>query len=328
MVTRDVQISWTAVTGAVVYQVWSQESQPDATALALVATVASPTVSYTFTGKSENISAHYVVKALKSTSPEELCTEANAVQDIYWPSVKSSGWYEATTDTPDGQPFTHSQDVAYLTKEEFIKFPVSKGIGMTASSTEYSDGTLDSMLLTASAMVNRHCNRHFQKQTIDEKKVGISIKVENPGFINVRLKEGPVSRINEITLQVLKWYIPFSLDYIQVFSDQHYYRFVPMLSSNGSGVPVPSVILSQTQLGVVHTNYTCGYDVVPEDIKYATSLVAAKMYGLGKHNPLGLTSFSTQSLSQSFAPTGPNNPIDSQVAVILDKYKYPSVAFT
>jgi hypothetical protein len=189
---------------------------------------------------------------------------------------------------------------------------------------------IDLLLLQASAEVNRYTHRYFQKQTIDETFPNVTIQVSNPRLTVIPLKNPPVQRINTVTIQVLKFFIPFSLEYlIQPFHEQHYYQIVPMLSTSGavSASPIPSVILEQSQLGIVWTNYTCGYDVIPEDIKLATVLIATKFYGL-KFNPLGLTSFRTQTVSQTFAAHGATNPIDSQVMAILDKYRIRTLRFT
>ena len=106
-----------------------------------------------------------------------------------------------------------------------------------------------------------------------------------------------------------------------------------MLSTSGQGAPlgtatpIPSVLLEQQQLGIIWTNYTCGYDVIPEDIKYAVALVASKMYGM-KFNPLGLKSFSTQTVTQQWSEAGEGNYIDSEVMQILNKYKISTLRFT
>jgi hypothetical protein len=193
---------------------------------------------------------------------------------------------------------------------------------------------LDNILLQASSAVNRYTRRFFQKQTIDETFPNVTIQVSNPRFTVIPLKYPPVSKINSVTIQVLKWFIPFNLEYlIQPFYEQHYYQIVPLLSTAGqgaplgTGTPIPSVILEQSQLGIVWTNYTCGYDVIPEDIKYATALVAGKMLGM-KFNPLGLRSFATQTTTQQWSEAGQANYIDSEVMNILNKYRLSTLRFT
>jgi len=331
-ITRNIQISWTAVPGTVKYYIFRKKLTEHATDFVNVATVLPPTTNYTFIGEDEDERDLYQVKAVDAG--DVLVNNTNSVQDINFPS-KSSGIYTTNTSTPDGQPATVPVDVPYLTKEEFILHPIARGLGITAGCAEYNDGSLDLILLQASSHVNRYCRRYFQKQTIDETYPNVTIQVSNPRLCVIPLKNAPVGQINSVTIQVLKFFIPFSLEYlIQPFYEQHYYQIVPMLSTSGqgspmgTGTPIPSVILEQSQLGIVWTNYTCGYDVIPEDIKYATGLVAGKMIGLGKFNPLGLAQFSTQTTRQIFSKGRADNPIDDESSKILDKYRFLSIRFT
>ena len=52
------------------------------------------------------------------------------------------------------------------------------------------------------------------------------------------------------------------------------------------------------------------------------------MIGLGKYNPLGLSSFRTQTTSQTFSKTKDDNPIDTEFAAILDPYKFATLRIT
>jgi hypothetical protein len=332
MIKRNIQISWNAISGAYKYKVYRKKIQPAASAYNFVADVLSPLVSYTFFGSDEDERDAYQVKATDAS--DVLSNDPNAVQDIFFPD-RASGIYTTNNSTPDGQPMTVPVDVAYMTKEEFIRQPIAKGLGITANHPDYLDGSLDEYLLQASSHVNRYCRRHFQKQTIDETYPNVTIQVSNPRLCVIPLKEKPFTQINSVTIQVLKFFIPFSLEYlIPCFQEQGYYQIVPMLSTAGqgsplgTGTPIPSVILESSQLGIVWTNYTCGYDVIPQDIKYATALIVGKMIGLGKYNPLGLASFKTQTTLQTFAKGRSSNPIDDEASKILDKYKLSSMIFT
>lgn len=331
-VTRNIQITWNAVPSTTNYKIYRKKVQPIASNYTFIANVAAPTLNYTFTGSAVDELDTYRIEAVDAS--DVVVNDANAVQDVFFPS-KLGGIYETNLSTPDGQPANNPVDISYLTKEEFIMSPIALGLGITQSSTEYQNGSLDRTLLQASSHINRYCRRYFQKQTIDETYPNLTIQVSNPRLTIIPLRNSPVQRINSVTVQVLKWFIPFDLEYlIQPFYEQHYYQIVPLLSTAGQGSPlgtgtaIPSVILEQSQLGIVWTNYTCGYDIIPEDIKYAVSLIAGKMIGLGKYNPLGLSSFSTQSTTQSFSTKKDNNPIDTEVASILDKYKFNTLRIT
>jgi len=330
-ITRDVQITWTAVPGTVNYIVFRKTIVPTASDFNFVTNVSAPITSYTFVGSDEDERDVYQVKAVDANNV--LIDDANAIQTISFPNA-SSGIWTTDTITPDGQPMNVPVDVPYLTKDEFLLEPIAKGLGYSTSHLDYLDGSLDKILLRASAVVNRYCNRYFQKMTIDETFPNVTIQVQNPKLCVIPLNNGPVRRVNSITIQVLKWFIPFSREYLIPFYQQNYYQIVPMLSTSGqgapmgTGTPIPSVILEQSQLGIIWTNYTCGYDIIPEDIKYATALVAGKMLGLGRHNPLGLAQFNTQTTRQIFSKTATENPIDDEVEKILRPYKYNTLRFT
>ena len=329
---RDIQVSWNPVSGAAKYKVFRKKIATNATDFVLAATVTAPTTSYTFVGQPEDERDLFRIEATEATGTT-LVDATNAVQDIFFPD-RSSGIYTTNLSTPDGQPATVPTDVPYMSKDEFLQYPIALGLGITVASPEYTSGMLDKLLLQASSRVNRHCKRYFQKQTIDETFPNVTIQVSNPRLNVIPLKNGPVTQINSVTIQVLKFFIPFSLEYlIQPFYEQRYYQIVPMLSTAGSGspmgtgTPIPSVILEQSQLGIVWTNYTCGYDIIPEDIKFAVTLIVGKMLGF-KHNPLGLSQFSTQTTSQTWTAAGVDNVLDSEAMSILDKYKYTTLRFT
>ncbi len=335
-ITQSPQISWAAVTGAIKYEIYQKSIQPIDQDFTFIAAIDAPTTNYVVTGLSVDALDVFKVLAYKTYNAQGdgvLVDDPNNTQLVNFPNL-SGAVYTTNSSTPDGQPAVVPVDVSYLTKDEFLLEPIAVGLGLSTSSAEYSNGMLDRLLLRASSHVNRYCGRYFQKQTIDETFPNVTIQVSNPRLTNIPLKYPPVRQINEVTIQVLTYFIPFSLQYlIQPFYEQHYYNIVPLLSTAGqgapmgTGTPIPSVILEQSQLGIVWTNYTCGYDIIPEDIKYATALVAAKMYGM-KFNPLGLTQFKTQTTMQTFTKAKGDNPIDSEAMKILDKYKIPTLRFT
>jgi hypothetical protein len=167
--------------------------------------------------------------------------------------------------TPSGARKKIAVDNPYVTKDDFINDPIALGLGITTSSAMYSNGTLDKILLRASAEVNRICRRYFDTQTIDETKTGFRAQPFNPQLTTVVLNNRPYRTINSINIQVLKWFLPIIVSgpnsYLQDFPDYGYYKIVPLLSSSGQGYgsPIPAAILDRVALGVLWTNYTFGY---------------------------------------------------------------------
>ncbi len=175
-----------------------------------------------------------------------------------------SGWFSTSTNTPSGRAKAIAVDNPYLTKDEFLTHEVAIGLGITASSTIYTSGRLDKILLSASAQVNRITRRWMDTQTIDETKTGIQVHPLNPQLVSVVMQNRPYQAINSIYIQVLKWFIQIDTTasgYLQDFPDYGYYRIVPLLSNSGTGVgsPMPAEIVDKTPLGVIWTNYTFGY---------------------------------------------------------------------
>lgn len=175
-----------------------------------------------------------------------------------------SGFFTTPSNTPTGEPKKIAVDNPYLTKDEFLTNEYAMGLGITSSSTIYTNGRLEKLLVGASAEVNRICRRWFDTQTIDETKVGIMVRPMNPQLVNVVLQNGPYQRIHSVYLQVLKWFIEIDISasgYLQDFPDYGYYKIVPLLSNSGTGVgsPMPAEIVDKTPLGVIWTRYTSGF---------------------------------------------------------------------
>jgi len=210
-----------------------------------------------------------------------------------------------------------SRDVQYLTKDQFLNYPT--GLKMTSSNPLYTSGVLDIILQSASAQVNRYCHRHFNVQTVDEVYHGIRIGQDEPKLQTIPLNEGPIQVINRVDIQVLKFFINFSLDYLQVFPEQGFIQLVPFLGGNASGIPLPSAALLSGLLGKVWVNYTYGYDVIPQEVLLATSLFATKMIGL-QENPV-----SAQSVrfgrNFSLAWDKDNDPLLQQIKFLLEPYR-------
>lgn len=176
-----------------------------------------------------------------------------------------SGFFETPSNTPFAEPKKIAVDNPYLTKDDFINSIEASGLGLTPSSTIYTNGQLDKILLRSSAWINRHCRRWFDTQTIDETKTGIQVRPYNPQLVTVVLQNSPYQRIHSVYIQVLKWFIEVDItspgNYLQDFPDLGYYKIVPVLSSAGTGVgsPIPAAILDRVALGVLWTRYTFGY---------------------------------------------------------------------
>jgi hypothetical protein len=179
-----------------------------------------------------------------------------------------SGQINTGNNTPSGAKMKVAVDNPYISKDEFIQSFEAVGLGITANSPQYQNGQLDSVLLQASAAVNRYCNRWFDTQTIDEQKTSFTVKPYNPQLVTVVLKNRPYSRINSAYIQVLQWFIQIIVQgpgsYLQDFYDGGFYKIVPLLSTAGTGVgsPIPAAILDHVPLGILWTNYTFGYGTV------------------------------------------------------------------
>jgi hypothetical protein len=104
--------------------------------------------------------------------------------------------------------------------------------------------------------------------------------------MTIPLNEAPIQNVNSIWIQVLKWFINISLDYLQIFPEAGFIQITPFLGAQYlSGVPLPSAVLLEGLLGKLWTNYTAGYDVIPESVKRATAILATKIIGL-QENPV------------------------------------------
>lgn len=167
---------------------------------------------------------------------------------------------------PDGSQFKAAVDNQYVTKDEFLLHPYAKGLNITASSPEYTNGYLDKMLLSASAEINRICgNKHFDTQTIWETKQKFRAHPYNPQLTVMVMKNRPYQQLHKCYIQVLKWFIEVDVSsansYVQQFPPLGYFKIVPLLSSSGTGAgsPIPAAILDKSALGVLWAKYTFGY---------------------------------------------------------------------
>ena len=310
--TELITITWTQSTisnfdSYKVYQINGATALATRTLVTTINTVT--TLSYDFTG---NVGTQYQFEIIAvDTAGNEY-----PAQTFVYPT--GTTFATPTLITPTGKPMMRVVDVAYLGKDEFLNYPT--GLKLTSSDPLYTSGALDTILQAASEQVNRYCRRHFNVQTVDEVFHGIRIGQDEPKLQTVILKEGPIQSINSIYIQVLKWFIPFSLDYLQLFPDENFYQIVPFLGGNyASGVPLPSAVLLRGMLGKVWTNYTFGYDVIPDEIKLATSLYATKMIGM-QENPVSAQSVKF-GRNFSLQWDKDNDPLISQAHEILKPYR-------
>ena len=309
-----IQLSWTAVTGATEYRVYKRAPNADWVLIATI-TGSPPPTFYDFTGV-EGVQYIFAIRSWNGSFESELT-------QIAYPYSVSACW-QTPTNTPDGMPMVTPYDIQYVTKEEFLKSPIAKGLGYNSSSEDYTDGTIDHSLLKASSYVNRICRRYFQKMTVDEIYPNVTIQVSNPRLTTVPLRYGPIQKINTITIQVLKWFIPFTLDYLIQHPEQRFYQIVPMISSAGTtGTPIPSVLLEQSDLGIIWTNYTFGYDIIPEDIKHAVEIVAGQELAMLKQNPMGASSLKTGMFAITFG-----DPEKNQVLAEVNRILAPWIIHT
>ncbi len=182
-----------------------------------------------------------------------------------------SGWWQAPSGsplTPTGVAKRSEIDNPYITKEEFVQSVEAIGAGISADSSDgiYNSGTLDRILLQASARVNRYCSCWFDTQTIDEYQTGFTVRPFNPRLVNVKTRNYPIQNVHSIYIQVLQWFIevqttPLENSYLQIQPDWGTFKIVPMLSTAGSGTgsPIPAAIVDKMPLGVLWYTYTFGY---------------------------------------------------------------------
>jgi hypothetical protein len=281
MEQRLITISWTEPTNSTGtgYNIYLVNGAPANSTKTLIAFNNGLTnTDYTYTGV-EGVQYEFEVRTTDGTNESDPL-------EVFYPNGKTL--YTPTFITPTGKPMMISRDMPYLTKQEFLSY--SSGLKLTTSSPEYTSGELDSVLQIGSEQVNRYCHRHFNRQTIDEVYQGIRIGQDAPKLLTIPLNESPVQNVNRIDIQVLKWFINISLDYLQIFPEAGFIQITPFLGAQYlSGVPLPSAVLLEGLLGKIWVNYTAGYDVLPESIKRATAILATKIIGL-KENPISAKS--------------------------------------
>lgn len=311
MSNRLITINWTPVTtvGVTGYNIYLVNGAPPSstkTLLAFVSGIGTSTYNYTAT---EYVQYQFEVRATNGTNE-------GPPLEVFYPNGTSL--WSPTLITPTGAPMQIVRDMPYMTKDEFINYPT--GLGLTTSSTLYTNGMLDTLLQTASEQVNQYCHRHFNTQTIDEVYHGIRIASQGePKLQTIQLREKPIQVINSIYIQVLKFFINFSLDYLQVFPEDGFIQIVPFLGGNASGIPLPSAVLTEGLLGKVWTNYTFGYDVIPDSIKAATALLATRLIGM-QENPVGAQSVRF-GRNFSLQWDKDHDPVMNHVKILLDPYR-------
>ncbi len=271
-------IQWTPTTdpSMIGYNLYLVSGAPPSATKTLLVFLDDPTTcEYSYLVPDENAQYEFEVRATDGTNE-------SAPLEVFYP--QGTGLYTPTLITPTGKPMMIPRHVPYLTKDEFLTYPT--GLKLTTSSPLYTSGYLDTVLQVASEQVDNYCHRHFSVQTIDEIYHGIRIGQDAPKLITVPLNEAPIQNVNRIDIQVLKWFVNISLDYLQVFPEQGFIQITPFLgASYFSGVPIPAAVLWEGLLGKIWVNYTFGYDVIPSAIKQATALLATKNIGL-QENPV------------------------------------------
>lgn len=311
--TVIIQISWTASGSAGVtgYNVYLVTGAPENTTKTLLAFVSGPsTTTYNYSG-TEGTQYQFEVRATDGTyeSPP---------LEIFYPN--GTGLWTPTLITPTGHPMMVPRNTPYLTKEEFLNY--ANGLKLTVSSALYTSGLLDVYLSSASEMVDNYTQRHFSVQTIDEVYDGVRIGRNAPRMMTVQLNERPVQCVNSVYIQVLKFFINFDLSYLQMFPDKGFYQMVPFLGGATTGaVPLPAEVLNEGLIAKIWTNYTFGYDVIPNAIKVATSMIATKLIAL-QENPVGAQSVQ---FGRTFKLEWrkDDDPLWNMVEMLLRPYKSP-----
>lgn len=311
MSNRLIELQWTPVTdtNVVGYNVYKVDGAPPNSTKTLLAYIVGVTSKvYDWTGV-EGVQYQFEIRATDGVNE-------GPPLEVFYPD--GSTIYTPSVVTPTGQPMMIARDTQYLTKDDFINYP--NGLKLKTTSDLYLSGALDTILKASSEQVNRYCRRHFNVQTVDEVYHGIRIGQDMPKLVTIPLNEGPIQNINRIDIQVLKWFINFSLDYLQIFPDQGYIQIVPFLGGNASGIPLPSAALISGLLGKIWVNYTFGYDSLPNEILMATSLFATKMIGL-QENPV---SAAAVKFGRNFNLQwdADNDPLIGQARRLLDPYRF------
>lgn len=237
-------------------------------------------------------------------------------------SSESGTLWNGTTDTPTGVRFAHPIDIRYIEKSDFVnEYVVKHGLGITASDSEYTDGTLDDVLLRASTKINRKTGRYFNVQTIDETfsryQLGTGGSRE---YVTLVLSQMPINTINRIDFEVLGQFISVDLTYLQdAYPESGFLQLVPNITSAAAtSIPIPV----STQIGTYWVNYTFGYSTLPADIRQAVVLEAVKLIGLYR-NPLGLSEFRS---NQKTLKWDKDNRLDEQIAQLIAPYKKQALA--
>lgn len=279
---RLIVVSWTPVTdtNAVGYNIYIVHGAPEITTkvfLAFVNGVTSGAYNYTAV---EGVQYQFEVRATDA----QVNGNESAPLEIFYPDGRTIA--TPTTLTPDGGPMMIVRDAQYVQATEFNQY--STGLQFANTDAIVTSGVLDSYLKAASSMVNRLCKRHFDVQTKDEIYPAVRIGQDFPKLMTVFLSEKPIQNIISVNLQVLKYFIPVALDYLQLDSEAGFYSVVPMLTGGYTGFPVPQVV--EGMLAKVWTRYTFGYDVLPEEVRIATVIIATKLIALPSQNPLSAQS--------------------------------------
>jgi len=272
---RVIQINWTAVTDVSVtgYNVYLVNGAPANTTKTLLAfVVGRSTILYLYTGL-EGAQYQFEVRATDGTN------ESPPVE-IFFPN--GTNLFTPTLLTPSGQAMQIARDTQYVTAADFINYP--NGLKLSNTSSYYTSGMIDLLLQAASEMVNRMTRRRFDVQTVDEIHQGIRIQQDEPRMMTINLNNAPVQSVSRIDIQVLKYFINFDLQYLQLNPEVGQLQIVPFLGGGAGNIPLPSAVLTAGLLAKVWVRYTFGLDVIPSSIKIATSLLASKLYSL-QENP-------------------------------------------
>jgi len=283
-IPRLIVISWTSVvdTNAVGYNIYLINGAPPYQTqqfLAYVNGVTSSAYNYETT---EGQQLEFQVRATDA----QVDGNESAPLTIFYPDGRTLSTPITGPLTPDGKPMMIVRDSQYVYAYEFNQY--STGLQFANTDPIVTSGILDLYLKTASGWVNRWCKRHFDVQTTDEIYPAVRIGQDFPKLMTVFLKETPIQNVISVNLQVLKYFIPVALDYLMVDPNAGFYNIVPMLSGGYTGFPVPEVV--EGMLARVWTRYSFGYDILPEEVRTATVILASKLIALPSENPVSAQS--------------------------------------
>jgi len=213
--------------------------------------------------------------------------------------------------TPTGRVYKPFIDPAYANCWITIADPMLVSNSLT-------DAQKQTLIVRACAMINRMCNRYFNKQEADEIFINDNGQIES--YCTYVLANAPIVSITDIYLQLGDTFsVLDSTDNLQLFPDDGTIRLLPQPESL---VGVQGVLAWQGEYSRSNMwiRYTSGYETVPTDVQLATAYMYNYLYAISQ-NPIGIIEFKTQTTSEKYGVERRNNPLLVAIDQLLTSYK-------